>query len=240
MAERARLISDLHLDPSRPAVTAAFLAFLKQSEGQPAVYILGDLFEAWIGDDDDQPLATTVAGAIRDLAESGCEVFLMRGNRDFLLGTDFCERAGAKLLDDETVVNLGGEDTLLLHGDSLCTADADYQAFRAMTRDPAWQADILAKSLEERRALAQHLRSVSKDAGSNKPEDILDVTPDEVERLLVSRGVRRMIHGHTHRPGHHRHRAGNRWVLGDWEQSGWCIEVDTGGISLREFPIAQH
>ncbi len=152
-------ISDLHLDDERPATTRAFLHFLQQ-EAQDAdhLYILGDFFESWIGDDDSSPLIDTVTAALRDLSASGTELFIMQGNRDFLLGENFCHAVGAKLLADPTVVTLAGEPTLLMHGDSLCTADSEYMAFRQMARSDAWQQEVLAKPLVERRALARQLR----------------------------------------------------------------------------------
>jgi UDP-2,3-diacylglucosamine hydrolase len=152
-------ISDLHLDPSRPAVTRAFLQLLEQqARSADALYILGDLFEAWIGDDDDAELNLTVIAALKALSDSGVKLYVMHGNRDFLLGEDFCQRTGCQLLSDPSVVNLYGQDVLLMHGDSLCTDDAEYMAFRVQCRNPAWQAPLLAMSLEQRRQFSQQLR----------------------------------------------------------------------------------
>ncbi|MEP1472201.1 MAG: UDP-2,3-diacylglucosamine diphosphatase [Halieaceae bacterium] len=236
---RSLFISDLHLDASRPAVIQALEAFLQKASDAEALYVLGDLFEAWLGDDDDSPLAQQITAMFHQFSASGPRLFLMQGNRDFLLGDNFCNAAGASLLPDPTVIDLHGTPTLLMHGDSLCTADEEYQSFRKMARDPAWQAELLSKSLEERRAIAQHLRTVSKDAGSNKAEDIMDVSPDTVELELKSRNVAQLIHGHTHRPATHHEVAGERWVLGDWDTLGWYIEARDGNLELIKFNINQ-
>ena len=161
----------------------------------------------------------------------------MQGNRDFLLGIQYCQRVGASLLTDPSVVELYGEPVLLMHGDSLCTGDAEYQAFRLQARDPDWQAQLMAQPLAERRALAAQLRAMSKDANSNKAEDIMDVTPYEVDRVMAESGVSCLIHGHTHRPARHEVNQGIRWVLGDWDQKGWYIELNDGEKNLVEFNI---
>lgn len=234
---RCLFISDLHLDPSRPAVTAGLERFLAQNRDCRALYVLGDLFEAWVGDDDDSPLAADVRAMFERFAGAGPALYFMRGNRDFLLGETFCTAAGGQLLPDPTVITLDGRPTLLMHGDSLCTADADYQQFRRMARDPQWQADIMGRSLEERRMLARELREMSRDATSNKAEDILDVTPAEVERVMAAHGVDCLIHGHTHRPARHDQQHGTRWVLGDWDHTGWQLTAEKGDLKLDEFII---
>lgn len=234
---RTLFISDLHLDTSRPAVTRALGGFLAANTHCDALYILGDLFEAWPGDDEDSPLAREVTALLRNFSKAGPRLFIMRGNRDFLLGTTFCRAVDAALLSDPTLIDLYGTPTLLMHGDSLCTADKDYQAFRKTARDPAWQAQILAQSLEERRELASHLRGMSRDANASKAEDIMDVSPAEVEKVMTDHGVARLIHGHTHRPARHNLLSGTRWVLGDWETRGWVIEADNAGINLTNFII---
>lgn len=238
-------ISDLHLDAERPAVTAAFGRFLRRitapADGEPcaaALYILGDLFEFWVGDDDDSALAAEVTGLLRDFRKRGPALYLMHGNRDFLLGEAFCERTGAELLADPTVHTIGDTSCLLMHGDSLCTRDEDYQRFRALARSPAWQADVLGRSLQERRALAAQLRMASKDAGSRKAADIMDVTPTEVEAALRDAHCKVLIHGHTHRPDVHAQDGGTRYVLGDWENFGWYLRQDGGDLSLKRFDIA--
>jgi UDP-2,3-diacylglucosamine hydrolase len=232
-------ISDLHLDPARPAVTGALGAFLEKHRDCAALYILGDLFESWVGDDEDTELADEVRGLLKRFTDNGPALFIMQGNRDFLLGEAFCRATGARLLPDPSVISLCGIPTLLMHGDSLCTADIDYQAFRRTSRDPAWQRDVLGRSLQQRRDLACQLRQMSQAANSNKAEDIMDVTPTEVRDKLREYQVRQLIHGHTHRPARHEHPDGVRWVLGDWDRDGWVLEVTKEGISLSKFPIFQ-
>jgi UDP-2,3-diacylglucosamine hydrolase len=230
-------ISDLHLDAARPATTAALADFLAVHAGCEALYILGDLFEAWVGDDDDAPLVAEVRQMLARFSAAGPALFIMQGNRDFLLGEQYCRSAGATLLEDPTVIDLYDEPTLLLHGDSLCTGDAEYQAFRKTARDRAWQAELLARPLAERRALAAQLRGMSREANSNKAEDIMDVAPAAVAQAMGEYGVRQMIHGHTHRPARHAEPGGTRWVLGDWCEKGWAIEAGAEGLELYNFAI---
>ena len=232
-------ISDLHLDSARPHVIAGLAHFLNTNNDCDALYILGDIFEAWLGDDDDSPLAVQVTDLLAGFTQKGADLYLMRGNRDFLLGPAFAQRVGADLLIDPTVIDLYGTPTLLMHGDSLCTGDTDYQAFRKVAHDPAWQAELLAKSLAERKVIAEHLRSVSKEAGSNKADDIMDVTPSEVIEQMSKFGVERLIHGHTHRPQRHNTGLGTRWVLGDWDAQGWALKVDERKEELFCFDINQ-
>jgi UDP-2,3-diacylglucosamine hydrolase len=234
---RTLFISDLHLDPSRPAVTGALADFLGRHTDCEALYILGDLFEAWIGDDDDAPLGLEVRDMLAQFRAAGSRLYLMHGNRDFLLGEDFCRAAGATLLPDPTVADLHGTPTLLMHGDTLCTRDRDYQAFRQQARAAAWQAQLLARPLKERRQLAAQLRQVSADATSNKAEDIMDVTPAEVTRTMAEHGVSRLIHGHTHRPAIHEEQTGQRLVLGDWGPQVWYAEVSRNNFKLLNYPI---
>lgn len=226
-------ISDLHLEESRPDITRAFLAFLEQkAAGAESLYILGDFFEAWIGDDERTPLQEQVADALRQLSDSGTRLYLMHGNRDFLIGEDFCARAGATLLDDPTVVDLYGTPTLLMHGDSLCTADVEYQKFRANMRNPQWQQMILQRPLKDRQQMARQLREISMAKNQGKEEFIMDVTPEEVVKDLEAHGVQRLIHGHTHRPAVHEltvnGQPARRIVLGDWDQNVWWLEVHPG------------
>jgi len=234
---RTLFISDLHLDAARPEITSALAAFLDNNTDCNALYVLGDLFEAWVGDDDDAPLAAETAALFHRFSAAGPRLFFMCGNRDFLLGEDWCARAGGSLLADPTVTDIQGRQVLLMHGDSLCTGDAEYMAFRAQARDPQWQAAILARPLAERRALAAQLRTMSREANSNKAEDIMDVTPSEVEREMAERGVSLLIHGHTHRPACHELDFGERWVLGDWDSHGWYLEATSSGFSLEKFAI---
>jgi len=226
-------ISDLHLEESRPDITEAFLAFLKdKAMGVERLYILGDFFEAWIGDDERTPLQETVAAALKEVSENGTRIFLMHGNRDFLIGEDFCNRAGATLLDDPTVVDLYGTPTLLMHGDSLCTADEEYQKFRANMRNPQMQKMMLARPLEDRQKMARQLRDMSMAKNQGKAEAIMDVTPEEVVREMEAHGVQRMIHGHTHRPAIHDLTANGqpakRIVRGDWDQNIWWLTAEPG------------
>lgn len=231
-------VSDLHLDPARPATTALFLDFLaRQARQAEACYILGDLFEAWIGDDDDTELRRVVVNALRSLADSGVPVYFLHGNRDFLIGPHFASESGIQLLPETEVIDLYGEPVLLLHGDTLCTDDVDYQAFRAQVRNPVWQARLLEQPLAQRRALAGQLRETSRQALQQKATDITDVNPAAVNQALRAHGVRRMIHGHTHRPAIHEWTLEKlpvrRAVLGDWyvqgsvlrcDEAGWCLE----------------
>ena len=232
-------ISDLHLDSARPAVTRALADFLSSHTHCTALYILGDLFEAWPGDDDDSVIARRTRQLLRAYSDAGPELFIMRGNRDFLLGEAFCEAAGATLLQDPTLIELNDKPTLLMHGDSLCTADSDYQQFRRKARDPDWQRELLAKPLSERRALADELRAMSSEATSMKSEDIMDVTPAEVDRQMRAHGVGQLIHGHTHRPARHDVDNQLRWVLGSWENEAWFLQASKNSINLYNIIINQ-
>jgi len=222
---RTLFISDLHLDEARPQIVDLFARFLADEARQAdALYILGDLFESWIGDDDNAPLATRVAHALRALRNRGVPIYFLHGNRDFLLGTDYAARAGIELLADPAIVELDGERTLLMHGDTLCTDDIEYQKFRNLVRNPAWQAQFLAKPLAERRAFAAQAREESRKQTAMKAAEIMDVNQAAVESTMHEYGVHRLIHGHTHRPAAHRFeldgRTAERIVLGDWyEQS---------------------
>jgi UDP-2,3-diacylglucosamine hydrolase len=242
-------ISDLHLDATRPAITALFLEFLRhQAIHAQALYILGDLFEAWVGDDDPSELAAEVAAGIRAVSDAGVPVSFIRGNRDFLLGTDYARRCGMRILPDPAVVMLYGSPTLIGHGDALCTSDAAYQAVRAQTRDPAWQAHMLAQPLAARIAFAAQARAASAahqgglKADNARFETLTDVTPAEVEATFVRYGIDRMIHGHTHRPAVHELIAGGRActriVLGDWYEQGSVLRVMAEGFSLQALPLA--
>jgi len=218
-------ISDLHLDDTRPQITDLFARFLaREARGADALYILGDLFESWIGDDEDATLATRVADALRGLRDGDVPIYFMHGNRDFLLGANYAERTGMTLLADPTIIDLHGERTLLMHGDTLCTDDLDYQKFRTLVRNPAWQTQFLAKPLAERRVFAAQARGESRKQTAMKPAEIMDVNQNAVASAMRTHDVRRLIHGHTHRPATHRFdldgQAAERIVLGDWyEQS---------------------
>ena len=232
-------ISDLHLDPSRLDVQQALLAFLSnQAQSCGALYILGDFFEVWLGDDDSNPF---IDGVIQALAALPMPVYIMHGNRDFLLGEQFCAQTGATLLNDPTTIDLHGTPTLLMHGDSLCTEDVAYMQVRGQLRSSAFQADFLSKSLPERAAFANHARQQSQAHTQSTAMDIMDVTPSEVVRVMAEAGVLRLIHGHTHRPARHSllvdGESAERIVLGDWDQLGWFIQADGTGLRLESFSI---
>ncbi len=231
-------ISDLHLSGDRPDITALFIAFLKEEARQAeALYILGDLFEAWLGDDMVLPEYAGAIASMKALSNSGVPVYAMHGNRDFLLGEEFAAMSGATLLDDPTVIDLYGQPTLLLHGDTLCTDDVRYQQFRAMVRDPAWQQEILSHSPAERLALARQYRELSQTETGNKAEDIMDVNQHAVEQLMRNKDIYRMIHGHTHRPAIHDFTIGSqaaqRIVLGDWYEQGSVLRCNKNGCELQ-------
>ena len=231
-------ISDLHLDPERPVITELFGRFIDdEARGADALYILGDLFEAWVGDDDPSDTGAFVAGKLRGLHEAGVPVHFIRGNRDFLLGEDYARRAGMAILPDPAVVMLYGKPVLLMHGDLLCTDDVAYQQFRAQTRDPRWQAQFLAQPLAARLAFAQQARAASKAHQSGlqaqgQMESITDASPDTVEATFARHGIDRIIHGHTHRPKVHEIGGGTRIVLGDWYEQGSVLRVDREGFGL--------
>jgi len=235
-------ISDLHLDPERPAVTGLFLGFLAtRAREADAVYILGDLFEAWIGDDDDAPLNLEVMQGIRACVDAGTPVYVMHGNRDFLLGDRFAARSGCMLLTDPARIDLYGTPTLLMHGDLLCTDDIEYLAFRGMVRDSGWQSALLAKPLAVRREMAADMRRNSREANAGKPESIMDVNPAAVRDAMTQHAVLQLIHGHTHRPGVHEMQiAGQparRYVLGDWYDQGSMLECNREGCHLHELRL---
>lgn len=239
-------ISDLHLDAERPQVTGLFLRFLRGEARQAdALYILGDLFEAWVGDDDPSDTGAIVAQGLHELRAAGVPVHFMRGNRDFLLGEAYARRAGLAILPDPAVVMLSGAPVLLMHGDTLCTGDAAYQAFRARTRNPQWQAQFLAQPLAARLAFAQQARAASKahQAGlQDRMQTITDVAPDAVQATLARFGIDTLIHGHTHRPCVHEldldGRACRRMVLGDWYEQGSVLRVDAGRFELQSLSLA--
>lgn len=238
------LISDLHLDQDRPQHLAALNALLARHAGKAdALYVLGDLFEAWVGDDDDSAFNVEACAAFQRFSAAGSKLFFMHGNRDFMLGPDFCASAGGKLIDEGYIADFYGTQVLLMHGDSLCTEDAKYQAFRQMVRNPDWQRDMLAKPLDQRRMMAQMMRMQSQAGNANKAANIMDVTTSEVVRVLEDAGVTQLIHGHTHRPAVHdvalKSGTGKRWVLGDWGELGWQIVADADtGLRLENFSIA--
>ena len=237
-------ISDLHLDPERPEVTRLFGDFIDgEARSADALYILGDLFEAWVGDDDPAEIGAFVATKLRALADAGVPVFFLHGNRDFLVGRAFAARAGLTLLPENAVVMLYGTPVLLMHGDTLCTEDVGYQAFRAQTRDPAWRARFLAQPLAARLAFAAQARAQSQQRQRELKTDdraqfetLTDVSPATVQATLVRYGIDTLIHGHTHRPAIHSldldGRAARRVVLGDWYDQGSVLRLDADGMLL--------
>ena len=234
------LIADLHLEEERPDITRAFLHFLGgRARGAEALYILGDFFEVWIGDDAISPFQRGIAQALRQLRDSGTAIFLMHGNRDFLLGQAFCREAGCTLLNDPCPVNFNGETVLLMHGDSLCTQDLDYMRLRRILRHPLTLWILRHLPLNIRHRLARALRNGSRDQGRIKAQHITDVHPPEVPRVMAAQGVRTLIHGHTHRPAVHEleidGQPARRIVLGDWHEQGWALQVDANGFQLAPF-----
>ena len=231
-------ISDLHLHPTRQHIIHGFLSYLQSVQGKAeALYILGDLFEAWVGDDHPEPAFLPIKMALQECQTQGTPVFLMHGNRDFLIGEAFVAETGCNLLKDPTLIDLYQVPTLLMHGDSLCTDDIEYQQLRRRLRDPVWQRQALALPAEERLQLAQEARELSALSSRGKDEYIMDVNQEEVLRTLAATGAERLIHGHTHRPGQHsiEHdgKTLTRIVLGDWYQQGSVLEVDEGHCELH-------
>jgi len=241
--------SDVHLSPDHPATTAAFLDFVDREVAGRAkrFYLLGDLFEYWVGDEDgDEPLGATIATRLHALVDDGTEVSFLVGNRDFLIGAAYAARAGMTLLPDPFAVTVGGLDLVLSHGDALCTDDVQYQQFRAMVRNPAWQQMVLAKPLAERRAMARGARSESEAAKGTKSMAIMDVNDDATCALLAAHPGAVLVHGHTHRPAHHLHKVAGverqRYVLTDWDADatpprGGGLSIEDGSIRVLRLPV---
>jgi len=236
-------ISDLHLAPQETRITAGFLDFMLEPQAGDALYILGDFFNYWIGDDVQDPYIEQIQQVLKATAERGVQIYFMHGNRDFLLGETFCQQAGMTLLDDPTLIELGGEPVLLMHGDSLCTQDLAYMEFRKMARNPEWQAQFLGQPIEDRIAYAQKARAESQSSNSMKDDAIMDVTPSEVDRELINANCFRIIHGHTHRPHVHQWQIDGhdyeRIVLGDWYEKGWYLKVNNGHFDLVSFDLPE-
>ena len=236
----ALFVSDLHLSAERPSAVEAFHALAHGPAQQAsAVYILGDLFDWWLGDDQlADPLAQAVAQSIRSIADRGVPVSFARGNRDFLLGERFERATGARLLPEQHVITLGGMRTLLLHGDELCTDDAEYQRYRARIRTPAASQRLLGYPYFVRRLIAWYLRRRSTEANAMKPEAIMDVNETAVADAFRRHDALRMIHGHTHRPARHLHTVDGttreRFVLGAWHDHGHYLALDESGMHARE------
>lgn len=237
------LISDLHLESQRADITATLVDFLRgRARRSDRLFILGDLFEVWVGDDEDSQLARQVAGELLTLSQTGVEILLMHGNRDFLLGANYASRCGARLIEEPFLFEHLGRRIALVHGDALCTDDIDYQNFRAMVRDPAWQQGFLSRPLADRQAFARQARQQSMANNRSKSQEIMDINPDAVRDFMQRLELDTLIHGHTHRPDSHRitlddNRQGTRLVLGDWDSQGWLIEMDDNGIRPENFPL---
>ncbi len=233
-------ISDLHLSHHSADIIRGFFGFLhNQAASADRLYILGDFFDAWIGDDDDDALVAEVKQHLRDYAQNH-EVFFLHGNRDFLIGEQFAQDTGITLLPEAHIIDLYGKSALVMHGDTLCTQDVEYLQFRAMVRNPAWQQQVLSLPLPQRRQMAAELRQKSKSMNAMKAEDIMDVTPGEVVRVMTEAGVDMLIHGHTHRPARHsltlNETSAERWVLGDWSaDTGWYLKVGDTQTELIQF-----
>ena len=242
---QALFISDLHLSAERPEANEQFFRFLgDEAERAQALYVLGDLFEYWAGDDElkdsrADPLAADVAAGFLSLSKQGIQVWIMHGNRDFLVGKGFLAASGAQLLDDPSVIKFAGKRFALLHGDTLCTDDHDYQAWRLTARSAAWQREFLAKSLPERHAAIGALREKSKQVIAAKPAEIMDVNQEAVREMFRHLKLQHMIHGHTHRPARHEHQVDGtrceRWVLPDWYGRGGYLALDDVGPRLVSF-----
>ena len=234
-------ISDLHLDVGLPELTSLFERFMnEQASHAEALYILGDLFEAWVGDDDDRPETEQFITCLRKLTEQGVPVYVMHGNRDFLIGDGFVNRTGCKLISEPGFIDLYGTPTLLMHGDSLCTDDTKHQESRAMLRSDQWKTEVLQLPLDKRIELAKEYRSMSREHLRDNPEALTDVNAQAVSQIMQEHGVIQMIHGHTHRPAIHTLELNGvparRIVLGDWGQFGSVLSCDESGCELKQFP----
>ena len=235
---KPRFISDIHLSEKHPELTQAFFTFLEESkEACTHLFILGDLFETWIGDDDDLPLYGEIKEALLSFTTNGPKTFFMHGNRDFLIGETFANETGITILPDPYVLDINNQKVVLSHGDSLCTDDTDYINFRNQVRDKSWQNDFLGKSIEERNEIASKLRSDSNDATQNKSSEITDVNELSVKKIIDDYSPNIFIHGHTHRPNIHEYTSSKRIVLGDWGDFGWYLHLDEKSCNLEKFPI---
>jgi UDP-2,3-diacylglucosamine hydrolase len=245
VSQQALFISDLHLSAERPDANEQFFRFLgDEASRAQALYVLGDLFEYWAGDDEltdrkGDPLAADVAAGFKSLSENGVQVRLMHGNRDFLVGKGFLAASGAQLLDDPSVIKFAGKRVVLLHGDTLCTDDHDYQAWRNIARSEAWQKEFLTKPLAVRHETISGLREKSKEVIAAKPAEIMDVNQEAVRDVFRHLKLRHMIHGHTHRPARHDIEVDGarceRWVLPDWYGRGGYLALDDVGPRLVSF-----
>ena len=235
-------ISDLHLQPAREDLASALRNFVDDKiKSGDTLYILGDFFDAWIGDDEDGSFYQEIRICLKTWVDRGITIYFMHGNRDFLIGERFASETGVQLISDPTLIEHSGKKILLMHGDSLCTQDTEYMAFRQQVRSEPWQQQVLSLPLDQRRIMAADLRKKSQSMNSNKAEDIMDVTPAEVEKALADSSADILLHGHTHRPAVHpltiHSRSCERIVLGDWDKIGWYVKAGKKGVRLRNFDI---
>ena len=235
---KPRFISDIHLSEDTPHLTNAFKTFLNESKQKCThLFILGDLFEIWIGDDDENAFIEEIKKTLIDFTANGPEIFFIHGNRDFLLGENFANEVGISILPDPYTLDINGLRVILSHGDFLCTDDVDYINFRNQVRSKDWQNDFLSKNIEERKQIAQSLRSDSKKATSDKSLEITDANLETVNKFIKEHNPDIFIHGHTHRPKIHQHDSTQRIVLGDWDNSGWYLLITENSLDLKEFNI---
>ena len=231
-------ISDLHLSENTPSVTEGFFEFLKTAAQELShLYILGDLFEAWVGDDNDSELATNVMQEINHATRNGLEIFFIHGNRDFLCGQKFAEQSNLTLLPDPFFLNFFDQKIALSHGDNFCTEDLEYIKFKKEVRSEKWQQEFLQKPLDDRLNIASNMRDASQKNNSNKDIAIMDVTPTAIQEFFTEHRIDLLIHGHTHRPNTHQINSGTRIVLGDWHKTGWCLMLDEQQQELKEFTL---
>ena len=231
-------ISDLHLSENTPSVTEGFFEFLRTAARELShLYILGDLFEAWVGDDDNSELATSVMQKINHATRSGLEIFFIHGNRDFLCGQKFAEQSNLTLLPDPFFLNFFDQKIALSHGDSFCIEDLEYMKFKKEVRSEEWQQEFLQKPLNDRLNIASNMRDASQKNNTNKDIAIMDVTPTAIQDFFAEHHIDLLIHGHTHRPDTHQINSGTRIVLGDWHKTGWCLMLDEQQQELKEFTL---
>ena len=235
-------ISDLHLEPTQKAITDGFLSFLGSLNDAEELYILGDFFEVWMGDDYSNEYIEIINQALQQCAKKGTKIYFMHGNRDFLIGQAWCNKASCELLEESKLITLGNESILLMHGDSLCTDDIEYMKARLVLRSPQWQQQFLAQSIPERIEFAKQVRSESKESQKGKSYDIMDVNQAAVDTALSSTNCHTLIHGHTHRPNIHNWKFEDqdrtRYVLGDWGDKGWFIKWQAGEkLKLESFDL---
>ena len=230
-------ISDLHLEEKKPELTNFFFSFIDQvAASSQRLFILGDFFEAWVGDDEQSELQVSVADKLSSLASAGVEIFLMHGNRDFLMGKAYASQCGATLIDDPYPLEIGGKKGLVMHGDTLCTDDLQYMKFRQIARNPEWQTQVLGRPLQDRKLMAHQMRQMSEAKSQGKSQQIMDVAEQTVRQVITDNNIDILLHGHTHRPAKHsivlENKTAKRVVLGDWHESTWYARSDNNSLQL--------